>query len=476
MRKKIIEFLYSKFKLREYNTTIKIEFIAAITNYFTMLYLITLVPEVIIDIFPNVIDENGKIIAENIVYNGISAGQILISLNIAALISAGIASILVGYLTNTPLIQGPSLTVATFVSYTVCRNFGYNYPQALGIVFISGIVFFLLAITGIEKRIHSAVPNSIKYAVSSGIGMYIVFQGMLKAHIFEKINNGFSLVNLLTINSNYRKTVLLTIIGLIIIIFLIYKNINGAIFIGKVICIILSIPLGLSGNVSAEKITNVFPFAFSMDIIGLIDYTSLKNILNSLAVIISIVFVICIIDIFETVSTTFTMENLVRMQPKEKYITKEIPKVLEVDSMTTSMGAIVGITTVSTYVESNTGIVEGARTGLTAIITGFLFIITIPFATLTTVVPSAATATTFIIAGAIMTGILKEIDFKDITEALPAVVTIITIIILNKIIVGIAIGIISYVLCNIFALKKKIGIYLVFMSVFMFIMLIFSMK
>ena len=299
---------------------------------------------------------------------------------------------------------------------------------------------------------------------------------MLKAHIFEKINNGFSLVNLLTINSNYRKTVLLTIIGLIIIIFLIYKNINGAIFIGKVICIILSIPLGLSGNVSAEKITNVFPFAFSMDIIGLIDYTSLKNTLNSLAVIISIVFVLCIIDIFETVSTTFTMENLVRMQPKEKYITKEIPKVLEVDSMTTSMGAIVGITTVSTYVESNTGIVEGARTGLTAIITGFLFIITIPFATLTTIVPSAATATTFIIAGVIMTGILKEIDFKDITEALPAVVTIITIIILNKIIVGIAIGIISYVLCNIFALKKKIGIYLVFMSVFMFIMLIFSMK
>ena len=132
------------------------------------------------------------------------------------------------------------------------------------------------------------------------------------------------------------------------------------------------------------------------------------------------------------------------------------------------------MTTVSTYVESNTGVVEGARTGLTAIITGLLFIITVPFTTFTTAVPSAATATTLIMAGVMITGILKQINFEDVSEALPAVLTVLSMVVLNKIIVGIAIGIISYVLCNIFLFRKKIDIYLVVMSLFMLIMLIFT--
>lgn len=475
MLKRSIEFIYKFFKLREYNTTIKTEFIAAITNYFTFLYLITLVPEIIMDIFPEVIDKEGKFINDVIVYNGISAGQMLISLTIAALIASGIASIAVGIITNTPLIQGPSLTIATFISYTVCKNFGYSYSQALFIVFISGGVFFLLSMTGLEKRLYDIIPNNIKYAVTGGIGMYIVLQGLIKSYIFEKNGSGFLFINLINFNDTHNKTAILTICGIILIIVLINKHVHGAIFIGKLACILTAIPLGMTGHIYANKVL-ISPFAFSINMNGLIDNTSTKSIIVSLFNIVMIVFVICIIDIFETISTTIAMKNFIWLKPKEceNVIDKEMPKILEVDSATTSLGALIGMTTVSTYVESNTGVVEGARTGLTAIITGLLFIITVPFTAFTTAVPSAATATTLIMAGVMITGILKQINFEDVSEALPAVLTVLSMVVLNKIIVGIAIGIISYVLCNVFLFKKKIDIYLIVMSLFMVIMLIFT--
>ena len=475
MLRKIIEFIYRFFELKEYNTTIKTEFLAAITNYFTFLYLITLVPEIIMDIFPEVIDKEGKFINDVIVYNGISAGQMLISLTIAALIASGIASIAVGIITNTPLIQGPSLTIATFISYTVCKNFGYSYSQALFIVFISGVVFFLLSMTGLEKRLHDIIPDNIKYAVTGGIGMYIVLQGLIKSYIFEKSGNGFLFMNLLNFNDTHNKTAILTVCGIILIIILINKHVHGAIFIGKLVCILVAVPLGMTGHIYANEVL-ISPFVFSINMNGLIDNTSTKSIVVSLFNIVMIVLVICIIDIFETISTTIAMKNFIWLKPKEceNVIDKEMPKILEVDSATTSLGALIGMTTVSTYVESNTGVVEGARTGLTAIITGLLFIVTVPFTAFTTAVPSAATATTLIMAGVMITGILKQINFEDVSEALPAVLTVLSIVVLNKIIVGIAIGIISYVLCNVFLFKKKIDIYLVVMSLFMIIMLIFT--
>lgn len=475
MLRKIIEFIYRVFELKEYNTTIKTEFLAAITNYFTFLYLITLVPEIIMDIFPEVIDKEGKFINDVIVYNGISAGQMLISLTIAALIASGIASIAVGIITNTPLIQGPSLTIATFISYTVCKNFGYSYSQALFIVFISGVFFFLLSMTGLEKRLHNIIPDNIKYAVTGGIGMYIVLQGLIKSYIFEKSGNGFLFMNLLNFNDTHNKTAILTVCGIILIIILINKHVHGAIFIGKLVCILVAVPLGMTGHIYANEVL-ISPFVFSINMNGLIDNTSTKSIVVSLFNIVMIVFVICIIDIFETISTTIAMKNFIWLKPKEceNVIDKEMPKILEVDSATTSLGALIGMTTVSTYVESNTGVVEGARTGLTAIITGLLFIVTVPFTAFTTAVPSAATATTLIMAGVMITGILKQINFEDVSEALPAVLTVLSMVVLNKIIVGIAIGIISYVLCNVFLFKKKIDIYLVVMSLFMIIMLIFT--
>ena len=231
----------------------------------------------------------------------------------------------------------------------------------------------------------------------------------------------------------------------------------------------------MTGHIYANEVL-ISPFVFSINMNGLIDNTSTKSIVVSLFNIVMIVFVICIIDIFETISTTIAMKNFIWLKPKEceNVIDKEMPKILEVESATTSLGALIGMTTVSTYVESNTGVVEGARTGLTAIITGLLFIVTVPFTAFTTAVPSAATATTLIMAGVMITGILKQINFEDVSEALPAVLTVLSMVVLNKIIVGIAIGIISYVLCNVFLFKKKIDIYLVVMSLFMIIMLIFT--
>lgn len=468
------KYIYDYFKLNDHNTNIRTEFFAGVTNYFTLLYIVTLVPEILMDIFPGALDSDGRLITDAVVFNNMTAGQLIVSLTAAALISSGIASIFLGVFVNVPFIQGPSLTISTFIVYTVCKNFGYTYPQALGVVFISGIIFFIFAVTGIEKRLHQMIPDNIKYAVSGGIGMFIVYQGLLKAHILEKNSKGVLFMNILNISSNHWKTAVLTIIGVIFIIILIKRHVHGAIFIGKITCIIAAIPLGLTGPVYMDNSISISPLLFSADVKGLFNNTTIKTITLSLLSIIIIVFTICIMDIFETISMTLAMKNFLKKNPEEKIRGNEFPKMLEVDSVTTSVGALLGMTSISTYVESTAGLVEGARTGLTSVITGILFILTVAFTPFSTTVPSSATATTLIMAGVMMIGILKYIDFEDVSEAIPAVLTILIMIILNKIIVGIAVGLISYVLCNVFLFKKKINLYLFFMSIFMLIVLIFT--
>ncbi len=170
---KIRLLLENYFHLSKHNTTIRRELIAAITNYFTLLYLLSLVPEVIVGSFPGAIDANGELVQSAVLFNNVTAGQFLTALTAASFWAAGIGSIVMGMTVNMPFVQGPSLAIATFVVYTVCQNFGYTYYQALAIIFISGICFFILSATGVEARIHSAIPRNLKYAVTAGIGMFI---------------------------------------------------------------------------------------------------------------------------------------------------------------------------------------------------------------------------------------------------------------------------------------------------------------
>ncbi|MBR6400346.1 MAG: NCS2 family permease [Firmicutes bacterium] len=471
---KIREILESYFHLSRHNTTIRRELIAAVTNYFTMLYLLSLVPEVIVGAFPGVIDANGEIIQSAVLFNGVTAGQFLAALTAAAFWSAGIGSIIMGMTVNMPFIQGPSLAIATFVVYTVCHNFGYSYYQALAIIFISGLCFFVLSATGAEQRIHKAIPVNLKYAVTAGIGLFITYMGLQKAHIIGLDASGIHIFDMLAIHSHDTRTAWLAVFGVILITVLLDKHVHGAIFIGKILCIILAVPLGL---LHFGHTVSFFDIPFDavflrMDFKGLITGGTMQEKFLSFSTLCMILFAICIMDIFETMSMLLATRHLLRKENAR--IQERTPRILEVDAMTTSTGALLGTTNVSTYIESTAGIIEGARTGLTAVLTGIMFILTSISAPLAGFVPSAATATTLIVSGVLMMNVINDVDLDSPMEAVPAVFTIILMPLTGSLLTGIAFGVIIYLMTHIFAGKgHKINYVIYILAVLFAIFLIF---
>ncbi len=468
------KFCYDYFSIPEYKSSVRVEFLAGVTNYFTLIYAVMLVPEILIEAFPGAIGRNGEIIKDALIYGNISASQMLVTLTAIAFIAAGIASVFMGLFVNLPFVQGPSIAIGTFVTYTICRGFGYSYNQALALVFISGILFFVLSVTGMEERLHRAIPNNLKYAVSAGIGFFIACTGLAKAHIIN-FNSDSSFANIFGINMADKNNVsaVLALFMVILIVIMLKKHIHGAIFIGKVLCIFAAVPLGLihlKGGLDFSYNIDVTTLALKLDFNGLIDFTSNNTIFNSGLNILIIIFSLCIMNIFETMSMFIAMDSYIDVSNGKTKGEKNVPRILEVDAITTSAGSLIGSTSVSTYVESTAGVIEGGRTGLTAVVTGILFLATVPFTPLMSLVPSAATATTLIVAGVIMMGVLKYIDFKDITEAVPAFLTMILMPFTNSLLIGVSIGVISYVLIHIFIEHdKKISPLLYILGFFMFV-------
>ena len=473
--KYIKKYLYDKFHILEHKSTLRKEVLAGVTNYFTLIYLVMLVPEVLMNVFPGAISKSGSIVGDFVLENGLTANEMFISLTAAAFICSGFSSIIMGYLTNLPFVQGPSLAIGTFITYTVCIGFGYTYNQALAIVFISGIVFFILAMFGMEKKIHKAIPKNIKYAVICGIGLFISYQGLIKAHIIDKSSFNTNLFDFANLSSKDTKTAILALIGVILITILHKKHIYGSIFIGKIICIILAFPLGLVVLKGVDFFTpiNLKDVFFTLDFTGIIDFSNVNVFFKTLMTTLIVLFSICIMDIFETMAMLIVADNFVE-KSQENFANKNIPQILEIDAITTSAGVTIGNVSISTYVESTAGIVEGGRTGVTALVTGVLFLMSSFLSPLVALVPSAATATTLIIAGILMMNMMKFIDFEDIDEAVPAFFTMILMPLTNSILVGISFGIISYVAIHIFLGKgSKVNKILYVISVLFLICLIF---
>lgn len=471
----IKKFLYKKFDIIEHKSNLRTEVLAGVTNYFTIIYLIVLVPEILMNVFDGAISEDGSRIGNFILSNGLTANEMFIALTAASFICSGIGSIIMGYLTNLPFVQGPSLAVGTFITYTVCINFGYTYNQALAIVFISGFVFFILALFGTEKKIHKAIPKNIKYAVTCGIGLFITYQGLLKAHIIEQSSINTNLFDISSITSKDTKTAILALIGIILITILHKKHIYGSIFIGKIVCIILALPLGLISlnNIDFFKPLNLGSIVFNLDFKGIIDFSNVSVALKTFTTFMVVLFSICIMDIFETMAMLIVTDNFVEVS-KERVTNKRIPQILEIDSITTSVGSTIGSVTVSTYVESTAGIMEGGRTGLTAVVTGILFLLSTFLSPLVALVPSAATATTLIFAGVLMMSIIKLIDFENIDEAVPAFFATVLMPLTNSILVGIAFGVISYVVIQVFLGGwRKVNKILYLLSILLLISLIY---
>ena len=452
MKTKIEKF----FKIKENNSSIQTEIFSGLTAFFTMVYLLFLVPNTIMGAFPEAFNEAGEMVGSYVLNNGLTADEMLVSLTIAACVAAAISTLITALKTGLPFAQGPSLAIATFITYTVCGEMGYTYEQALAAVFISGIVFFILTMFGLEHKIRKAIPHNIKYAVTAGIGLFIAFMGMQKCHmVVADSHHLVKFVNFAGFSDYNTMSTLLCLAGLVLIAVMHYKHIHGAILIGKIIVILAAIPLGLYHhgeiNLFAYDFGVIIPTAFKMDFAGLFTRGGDFSLGAGLIITASIVVTLCIMNVFETMSTVIATDHILDHRVHHEETNEKIKKTLEADAIGTVVGASMGVTTVSTFVESTAMAVEGGRTGFSGVITSLLFILAIFIAPFASVIPSAATATTLIITGVFMMTVVKQINFHDVEEALPAFFTMAFIPLTYSLVNGIFLGLVTHTFINVFS-------------------------
>ena len=424
-----------------------------------MVYLLFLVPNTILTAFPEAFDRSGDVIVDAVIIKyGITAGQLLTCLTVMCCVAAFIGTMVLAFTTNLPFAQGPSLSISTFVAYSICTKMGYTYNETLAAIFLSGIAFFIMNVLGVEKKIQDGIPSNLKFSVTAGIGFFIAFMGMQKAHLIEP--NASHLVQLVSLGSgSYNsKSALLCLFGVIFIAILLIRHVHSAIFIGKIVCIILAVPMGLFHLSTVDmKISTAVHILFMVlrpDFAGLFSPHNGYGILGVIVSVAVIIMTLCVMDIFESMGTIFATDHIIRLS-HEGTMEEKFKKVLRADAITTSIGALLGVTNVSTYVESTSMVIEGGRTGFSGVVAGICFLRTIFIAPFAASIPSAATAMTLIMSGILMMNVVKYINFEDVGQALPAFLTMIMMPLTYSLVSGIALGLISYTVVMIFSGKGR---------------------
>ena len=422
------------FKLSEHNTTVKTEIIAGITTFMTMAYILVVNPSVLGD-----------------------AGMNKDAVFAATAIAAFIGSSVMGLLANYPIALAPGMGLNAFFAYTVVLQMGYSWQFALCAVLIEGLIFILLTVTNVREKIIDCIPKVLKHAVTAGIGLFIAFIGLVNAGIVE---GGGAILQLGNMQS---PTVLLSIAGLVIAAVLLSKNVKGTFLLAMVVTTTIGIVAGLvqlpSAIVSSvPSLKPVFLQAFSVPV----------NQIFSLDMIV-VVFTFLFVDLFDTVGCLVGVASKGNMLDENGKLPKA-KQALFADAIATTTGSLLGTSTVTAYVESASGIGEGGRTGLTAITTGLLFLLSLFFAPIFTAIPAQATAPVLILVGVMMASSLLEIDFSDFTNAIPAFLTFAMMPLAYSIADGIIFGIISFTILKLATGKKKeVNLSLILLSI-MFIL------
>ncbi|MFR6069128.1 MAG: NCS2 family permease, partial [Clostridium perfringens] len=397
------------FKLKENNTDAKTEFIAGLTTFMTMAYILIVNPSILS-----------------------AAGMDQGAVFTATALSAVIATLIMGLYAKLPFAQAPGMGLNAFFAYTIVIQMGYSFEFALTAVLLEGIIFILLTIFNVREAIVDSIPKGIKNAISVGIGLLIALIGLEGAGIVVHTDGG-TIVSLGNIVSGSG---LLAIIGLLITSVLIAKNVKGALFIGMIVTAIIGIPMGITPMPSKiiSMPPSIAPTFFKFDF---------HNIF-SLDMVIAL-FTLLFMDMFDTIGTLVGVATKAKMLDKDGKV-PNIKKALFSDAVGTTLGACLGTSTVSTFVESASGVAEGGRTGLTAVSTAFMFFLALFFAPLFAVITPAVTASALVLVGLFMIEPIKEIDLHDFTEAIPAFLTIIMMPFAYSISDGIVFGVISYII------------------------------
>ncbi|MGL5313163.1 MAG: NCS2 family permease [Peptostreptococcaceae bacterium] len=413
-------FLDRTFKLTENNTNVKTEVIAGITTFMTMAYILVV---------------NANILADA----GMDKGAVFAATAIAAFLG----SCVMGLLANYPIALAPGMGLNAFFAYTVVLGMGYSWQFALCAVLIEGIIFILLTVTNVREKIIDCIPSVLKHAVTAGIGLFIAFIGLSNAGIV--VGGGGTILSLGNLTD---PLVVLTLVGLLLAGVLLAKNVKGAFLIGMIVISAIGMVGGLvalpQGIVSAApSLKPVFLQALSVPVEQIFSLDMLI-----------VVFTFLFVDLFDTVGCLVGVASKADMLDENGKLPRA-KQALFADAIGTTAGALLGTSTVTAYVESAAGIGEGGRTGLTAVTTGFMFLLALFFAPIFTAIPTQATAPVLILVGVMMASSLTKIDFSDFTNSIPAFLTVAMMPLAYSIADGIIFGIISFTVLKLATNKKE---------------------
>ena len=413
-----MDFLERIFKLESFETNVKTEMLAGLTTFMTMAYILA--------VNPGMLSETGMDIG---------------AVFTATALASFVGTMVMAFHANLPFALAPGMGLNAFFVYTVVFQMGYSWQFALTAVLLEGIIFILLTIFNIREAIINSIPENVKKAISVGIGLFIAFIGFTNAGIIIQ-GQGVPL----ELGDLTSPNAIVAIVGLLLMAVLLSKNVKGALFFGIVGATILAIPLGVTSIPTLDSFTGIpslkpIMFQFRFDQILTVDM-------------VIVLFTFLFVDMFDTVGTLIGVSEKAGMMTEDGKIPR-VKQALMADAIGTTFGAMVGTSTVTTYVESASGVAEGGRTGLTAFTTAMLFLLALFLAPLFLMIPGAATAPALIIVGLFMMSPIKTIDFDDYTEAVPAFLTIIIMPLAYAISEGIIFGILSYVLLKVFSGRQK---------------------
>ncbi len=429
------------FRLKERNTSVKIEVLAGITTFMTMAYIIAANPMILSAA-------------------GMDKGAVVL----ATCIVSGIITIVMGLFSNYPIALAPGMGINAFFAFAICKGMGIDWRVGLGFFFIEGIIILIVTMTKLRETVINSIPMSLKCAVSVGIGLFLAFIGFENAGFIAKSDATFITIAQIGNPDIYPKIILVAIV-LIFTTILLFKKIKGAILIGIIVGTLLSFIPFFNAKGEALQILSptLAPTFFQLDILGALQW-------SFAALIVTLLFV----DFFDTAGTVIGLAVKAKVVDSKGRI-PGIGRVLISDSFGPILGALFGTSTVTSYIESAAGIEEGGKTGLTAVVTGVLFLIAIVAAPLIGFVPSAAVAPALIIVGIMMMESVTRINFSDYSEAVPAFITIAVMPFTYSISNGIFMGFLSYVLIKLLSGKaKEISIIMYILAVFFLLFFIFS--
>ena len=433
------------FKLKENNTTVKTEVLAGITTFMTMAYILAVNPSIL-------------------AAAGMDQGAVFTATAVASFLG----TLLMALFANYPFALAPGMGLNAYFAYTVVIGMGYTWQVALTAVFVEGLIFILLSVTNVREAIFNSIPMNLKSAVSVGIGLFIAFIGLQNAKIViggATLVELFSLEGYNTLNGveasmkDVGLTVLLAIVGIIITAILVVKDVKGNILWGILITWILGIICQLTGIYVPNPELGMF--SLLPDFSNGISVPSLTPIFGKLSFsgihigqFIVVVFAFLFVDLFDTLGTLIGVSTKANMIDEDGKLPK-IKGALMADAVATTAGAVIGTSTVTTFVESASGVSEGGRTGLTAVTTAILFGASLLLSPIFLAIPSFATAPALVVVGFYMLSNVVNIDFTDFTEGIPCFICIAAMPFFYSISEGISMGVISYVVLNLISGKAK---------------------